>query len=207
MISRLSFATPFVYSTKGISDVSRKSRELRDRIKKNDIQLFQQIAQYVEELGGGGTFPGFFGSDVTLVPMPGHAPLAPGAISTADRIAQALAARGLGAVSSLVKRVVRVTKSAWARGSDRPRANQHFESMAVERSLIRPRRVVLIDDVVTRGATFLGAASRVQSEIADAEIKAFALMRAITDGEIEGIRAPVVGVIDLDGGGESWRRP
>jgi hypothetical protein len=70
--------------------------------------------------------------------------------------------------------------------------------------LIRPRRVVLIDDVVTRGATFLGAASRVQSEIADAEIKAFALARAITDREIEAIRDPVVGSIELGEGG--WIR-
>ena len=59
----------------------------------------------------------------------------------------------------------------------------------------------------TRGATFLGAAMRVQSEITDAEIRAFALARAITDGEIEAIRAPVVGAIELDGVGESWRRP
>jgi hypothetical protein len=207
LISLLPFATPFVYSTKGVSEVSKRSRELRDRIKKSDVQLFQQMAVHIEELVAQGKFPGFFGSDVTLVPLPGHAPLAPGAVSTAERIAQALAARGLGTVIPLLKRATRVTKSAWARGPDRPRAKQHFETMTAERSLIRPRRVVLIDDVVTRGATFLGAASRVQSEIADSEIKAFALMRAITDREIEAIRDPVVGSIELDEGGESWRRP
>ena len=199
--------TPFVYSTKGVSEVSKRSRELRDRIKSNDVRLFQQMAVHIEELVAQGKFAGFFGSDVSLVPVPGHAPLAPGAVSTAERIAQALAARGLGAVSPLLKRASRVTKSAWARGPDRPRAKQHFESMTMERSLIRPHRVVLIDDVVTRGATFLGAASRVQGEIADAEIKAFALMRAITDREVEVIRDPVVGTIDFDGSGESWRRP
>ena len=207
MISRLPFATPFVYSTKGVSVVSKKSQELRDRIKKSDVQLFQQIAVHIEELVAQGKFPGFFGADVSLVPVPGHAPLAPGAVSTAERIAQALAARGLGAVSPLLKRASRVIKSAWARGPDRPRAKQHFESMTMERSLIRPHRVVLIDDVVTRGATFLGAASRVQSEVTDAEIRALALMRAITDREVEAIRDPVVGAIELDGSGESWRRP
>jgi hypothetical protein len=207
LISRLPFATPFVYSTKGVSVVSKISQELRDRIKKSDVQLFQQMAVHIEELVAQGKFPGFFGADVTLVPVPGHAPLAPGAVSTAERIAQALAARGLGAVSPLLKRGTRVTKSAWARGPDRPRAKQHFETMAMERSLIKPRRVVLVDDVVTRGATFLGAASRIQSEIADAEIRAFALARAITDREIEAIRDPVVGTIELDAGGESWRRP
>jgi hypothetical protein len=207
LISWLPFATPFVYSTKGVSDVSKKSRELRDRIKSNDVRMFQQIAQHVEELAAEGKFPEFFGPDVTLVPVPGHAPLAPGAVSTAERIAQSLAARGLGVVSPILKRATRVTKSAWARGADRPRAKQHFETMTMERSLVNPRRVVLVDDVVTRGATFFGAAMRVQSEITDAEIRAFALARAITDGEIEAIRAPVVGAIELDGVGESWRRP
>jgi hypothetical protein len=207
LISRLPFATPLVYSTKGVSDVSKKSRELRDRIKSNDVRLFQQIALHVEELVAEGKFPGFFGADVTFVPVPGHAPLAPGAVSTAERIAQALADLGFGAVSPVLQRATKVTKSAWARGADRPRAGQHFDSMAMERSLIKPRRIVLIDDVVTRGATFLGAASRLQSEITDAEIRAFGLARAITDREIEAIRDPVVGTIELDEDGESWRRP
>jgi predicted amidophosphoribosyltransferase len=207
LINRLPFATPFVYSTKGVSVVSKKSQELRDRIKKGDVQLFQQMAVHIEELVAQGKFPGFFGSDVTLVPVPGHAPLAPGAVSTAERIAQALAGRGLGAVSPLLKRGTRVTKSAWARGTDRPRAKQHFDSMMMEQSLIRPRRILLIDDVVTRGATFLGAALRIQSDIPDSEIGAFALARAITDREIEAIRDPVVGAIELDAGGESFRRP
>jgi predicted amidophosphoribosyltransferase len=199
--------TPFVYSTKGVSDVSKKSRELRDSIKGNDVRLFQQIAQHVKQLAEEGQFPEFFGPEVTLVPVPGHAPLAPGAVSTAERIAQALATCGLGVVSPMLKRAAKVTKSAWVRGADRPRAQQHFETMTMERSLVKPRRLVLIDDVVTRGATFLGAAERIQSEIPDAEIRAFALARAITDGEIEAIRAPTVGAIELDGLGESWRRP
>jgi hypothetical protein len=207
LINRLPFATPFVYSTKGVSDVSKKSRELRDQIKSNDVRLFQQIAEHIEQLVASGEFPQFFGSDVVLIPVPGHAPLAPGAVSTAERIATALAKRGLGTVSPVLKRTTRVTKSAWARGADRPRALQHFDTITMEQSLIKPERIVLIDDFVTRGATFLGAGSRVQSEIADAEIKAFALVRSITDGEIEAIREPAVGTIDLDDDGESWRRP
>jgi phosphoribosylpyrophosphate synthetase len=77
----------------------------------------------------------------------------------------------------------------------------------MEASLIKPKHIVLIDDFVTRGATFVGAASRVQSEITDVEIKAFALVRSITDGEIEAIREPVTGTIELASDGESRRRP
>ena len=207
MISRLAFAAPFVYSTKGISEVSKKSRELRDRIMSGDVRLFQQIAEHVEALVGNGQFPGFFGPDVALVPVPGHAPLAPGAVTTGLRIATAFAQRGLGVVTPCLKRSERVTKSAWAKGADRPRALRHFETMSIELSLIVPKRVVLIDDVVTRGATLLGAASRVQAEMKDTEIKALALVRAVNDAEIVAIRDPVVGTIELDAQGDSWRRP
>lgn len=207
MISRLSFATAFVYSTKGVSDASQKSRELRDRIKKNDERLFQQMAEHVEDLVAVGAFPQFFGADVVLVPVPGHAPLAPGAVGTSQRVATALAKRGLGTVSPLLKRTKRVTKSAWATGAARPRATEHFESITFEPSLIRSNRIVLIDDFITRGATLLGAASRLQSEIGSVEIKAFALVRSITDGEIDAIRKPTVGTVELDAHGESWRQP
>ena len=68
---------------------------------------------------------------------------------------------------------------------------QHFETSTMEQSLIRPKRIALIDDFFTRGAIMLGAASRIQSEIPDSEIKAFSMVRSITDGEIEVIRAPI----------------
>jgi adenine/guanine phosphoribosyltransferase-like PRPP-binding protein len=77
----------------------------------------------------------------------------------------------------------------------------------MEQSLIKPQRIVLIDDFVTRGSTFLGAASRMQNEIADADIKAFALVRSITTEEIDAIRDPVTGILELTSDGESRRRP
>ena len=193
MITRLIFATPFFYSTRGVSETSKKSRELRDRIKKNDDRLFEQIAEHIKNLVADGVFPHFFSPDVSLVPVPGHAPLAPGAVGTAQRIAAALARAGLGTMNPLLKRESRVTKSAWARGSDRPRAIEHFESLVLEASLIPSNQFLLIDDFVTRGATFLGAASRISTELGNSEIKCFALVRSITDGEIEAIRQPAVG--------------
>jgi hypothetical protein len=42
-------------------------------------------------------------------------------------------------------------------------------------------------------------------EMGNVEINAFALVRSITDGEIGAIRNPVVGAIDFDADGESWR--
>ena len=208
MIDRLVFGAPFVYSSKGSSDTSIKSRELRTRIKAQDQGLFHQIAAHVAELYGQGHFPGFFASDVALVPVPGHAPLAPGATTAPSRIAQALLRQGLGgAVTPLLERTRSVTKSAYAKGPDRPRARYHFDSMAIEQSLLRPTRILLIDDFITRGATLIGAASRIQVELPGVEIQGFALVRSITDDEITSIREPCVGTIELDSEGETWRRP
>lgn len=173
MITRLSFAAPFVYSRAGTSAVAVRSRRLRDRVKRADTDLFRQIGVHVASVVGAGQFRGFFGDDVTLLAIPGHAPLAPGAISNSQRIVVALLAQGLGAEGSdALTRATRVAKSAFARPEERPRAVDHFRSFAMERSLARPRRVLLVDDFVTRGATLVGAASRVAEVFPDAEVAA-----------------------------------
>lgn len=208
MITRLPFAAPFVYSPKGRSPTSIKSRELRNRIKRGDSFLFRQIADHVANLVAAGEFPNFFGADVTLVPVPGHTPLMAGAVSTTQRISRTLADKGLAAeVNTLVVRTYPVPKSAFATPATRPRAKDHFASMSALPSLLVPRRILLVDDFVTRGATLLGAASRIRAAYPDCAIAAFAAVRSVTQGEVSSIRDPCVGDIVLQSDGESSRRP
>lgn len=208
MIDWLEIATPFAYSSRGASDTSNKSRTLRDRIKGADTRLFDQIAAHVRVLVDSGAFTEFFATDVTLIPVPGHTPLAPGARSTAERICIALLGSGLGSgMGQLLVRHTPVPKSAFSRPEDRPRARAHFESMNVVPQLLMPSRLLLVDDVVTRGATLIGAASRLRVDFPDVPLRAFALLRSITDGDVVTIRDPCEGAIELDAGGESRRRP
>lgn len=208
MITRLPFAAPLVYSRGGTSEVAQRSRRLRDRIKRADTELFRQIAAHVATLVRDGTFRDVFGDDVILLPVPGHAPLAPGAIANSKRIVAALLAQGLGGErSGALTRVSLVPKSAFAKPEERPRALDHYRSFAVAGSLVQPRRVLLVDDFVTRGATLLGAASRVAEVFPHAEIRGFALVRSMTSSDIAAIRDPCVGVIELGEDGECWRRP
>jgi adenine/guanine phosphoribosyltransferase-like PRPP-binding protein len=57
-------------------------------------------------------------------------------------------------------------------------------------------RLVLIDDVITRGRTLLAAAARLRSAYPHADVRAFALVR--TTGylsRLDRLRAPCAGVV------------
>lgn len=209
MIDRLEFASPYIYSTRGGSPISRRSRSYRDRIKGGDVRLYREFAELLRKrLDEERQFAEFFGADVTLVPVPGHAPLAQGARMVSERIAMALAQAGLGGgVNVLLSRREPVRKSAFAAPADRPRAQQHYESLEVTQPLARPLKALLVDDVVTRGATMIGCAMRLEEAFPGLEVRAFGLVRPETGGEIAAFRQPCTGVITLDEEGECWRRP
>jgi len=74
VIEHVEFAALFVYSPRGTSSIAVKSRQLRDRIKAGDRELLPLIANRVAQTVEEGAITGFFGSDLTLVPMHGRAP-------------------------------------------------------------------------------------------------------------------------------------
>lgn len=146
---------------------------------------------------------------VTLVPIPGSAPLLPNGLWVARRICEAMRAVGLGeSVLPCLQRVTAVPKSAYAARGTRPSPQQHYDSMRVSQQIHRPARITLIDDVVTLGATFIAAASLVKEEFPESEVRAFALIRTRSlIPEITQIVDPVVGVIALDVLGKADRNP
>jgi len=74
-----------------------------------------------------------------------------------------LVKEGLGALAWCgLQRVRAVRKSATAAPGERPSVNLHYESFFFERPATPLERIVLIDDVVTKGRTLLAAASRVR---------------------------------------------
>ena len=133
----------------------------------------------------------------------------PGTLWVPNRLATALVGCGLGKeVAQILKRVKAVPKSAWSTPEERPPPIEHYNSIEVQKLLTEPSDILLIDDIITRGATLLGAASRLAEVFPHTNIRAFAVMRTITNAvEFSKVYYPVVGKILLRPTGDTLRRP
>jgi predicted amidophosphoribosyltransferase len=121
-------------------------------------------------------------------------------------IAKELQAAGLASeIRPLVERVTRIRRSSTAYGN-RPDPDEHFATMGVSPGvgLYLPERVTLVDDVVTRGSTFVGAAGVLLSSYPHVDISCFAMIRtasnAETDEALGSIDAPLVEVVTYSNG-------
>jgi adenine/guanine phosphoribosyltransferase-like PRPP-binding protein len=80
--------------------------------------------------------------------------------------------------------------------------------MRITPTLAAPLRIVLVDDVVTKGATLLAAASLIHAAFPDTRVEAFALVRTLgLQPEVQRIVDPVVGTITLNPWAGADRRP
>ena len=142
-----------------------------------------------------------FGADVTLVPIPSSNPSAT-RVWAAERLALALHGVRLGgSVWPGLQRRFPVRKSATALNADRPTLQQHCDSFSVLNLPDVPRRIVLVDDVITKGRTLLAAAAKLQEALPHTDIRAFALVR--TMGFLPGVTRflePCQGVVRWAGG-------
>jgi len=193
-----------VYSPSGAAAVSVQSRLLRDRIKVAEARWVAACAQRVgEQCRPDAPLTGFFQPEDILVPVPGRKAglMASGAVTR--QLAEQLARNGVGqCVWCGLQRVADIPKSATAPQGSRPDVSRQYESLGVSRSGGPSpfARLMLIDDVISRGRTLLAAAMRLEEAFPLATVGAFALLRTLgRAADVERLLDPCVGTI-------RWRR-
>ena len=188
-LTRLEFGSLLSYTPRGSSNEIQKAKDVM-LIIKNDgfieqppIQMSQWIAKTIQKNIKNLPFAPFFDKDSSLVPVPRSSLMKEDTLWVPERIASALVQRHLGKeVVPCLVRETPVPKSAWSDASERPTPSRHFETIAVQGSIKDPppEKFVLVDDIVTRGATLLGSANRLLEAFPKAQVHAFAAMRTIS---------------------------
>lgn len=180
------FYSSYIYSPRGASYSCEFSRQLCLRLKLGDPAYLAFCAAQVRELAiRDERFARLFARPVLLVPAPGSSASGAngaGALWAAERLAFALHGIGLGeSIWTGVRRILPVRKSATALNGSRPGVRQHYESLAVTALHFAtvPSRIVVIDDVITKGRTLFAASLRLQEAFPNADIRAFALVRTM----------------------------
>lgn len=212
MLSSLRFGSFLIYAPRGRTQAAARAKRFVKLHLKQD--LYQQGSHHTasefvalrmkEELPPPTALGSILTPEAVLVPVPRSAPLTRGALWPALRIAEALVRQGFGSrVEGILERTDPVARSAAGfSASDRPTPELHHQTMAVKNLKAGPAdEVVVVDDVVTRGSTLLGAASLLMEAIPCRRIAGFAVVRTMSELEdVPSMIAPCLGTITYRGG-------
>lgn len=210
--SSLEFASLLQYEPRGHSQIAAKSRRVCYAIKKDrfvgDKNVIDTLAERLARRLGESPLDEryeplapYFDSQTVLVPTPRSTPIVKGGLWPALRICNAFLSAGLGQdVLSSLRRIAPTIQSSTAESGQRPCPADHFRTTRVRHPLVSPNpsRITLVDDVVTRGSTFVGMHTRLRQAYPDAEIRHFAIVRTESYKDIDRIADVVVGSIQHD---------
>ncbi|OLE89010.1 MAG: hypothetical protein AUF79_12630 [Crenarchaeota archaeon 13_1_20CM_2_51_8] len=189
-ITSLDFGSLLCYTPRGSSPEIDRAREVMKIIKADDfvntppILMSEWLARTVHQHIGSLRFASFFQKDTVLVPVPSSSLMQPNSLWVPNRIANALVKEGIGKeVAAWLVRKTPVRKAAWSKPADRPKPKEHIATISVQGRISEPLpdQIVLVDDIITRGSTLLGAANSLAEALPKAQIRAFVAMMTISD--------------------------
>ena len=201
----MEFGSLLTYSPYGTTDEEKRSMTFRSKLKSDgyleteQILMTQYIARGIKDNLKKLPFADFFKSNPILVPTPNSSLTKANTLWVPQRLAAALVNNGLGVeVSPCLKRTNSLRKSHTISSTNRPKALEHYDTMAVQKEFTEPDEILLIDDFITRGSTFMGAANRLKDAFPNANIRGFAGIRTISQSrDFRKIYHPCKGQISL----------
>ena len=213
-LSEIEFGSYLSYSPWGKSENAMHSRTVRsqlkgdEHVKPRNIPISTLIAENIKKNFKDLPFTNFFKENTILVPTPNSSLRKSDSLWVPQRLTRALVKAGLGKDSvECLNRITPIRKASTSPASERPKAEEHYETMEITKTLDELSEVLLVDDIVTRGATMLGAANTLADEFPSANIRVFAAMRTISNpNEFANIIDPCKGTIELVGS-NTFRNP
>lgn len=199
----------------GDTEMTKVAQGFVDDLKRSNRDRLAKFSEWLHSYHRR-ILPGFFGSDVILVPAPGHAPrrsTSPQLRPTTELV-RTMAQEGLGEMRSLLVRDTPVPKSAWAGPRGRASPREHYNSISVAVGSLLPfaappRQITVVDDVITTGGTLYACVRRLMGAYPAANVLAFAAVRTRSGlTQVEKWIDPVAdGSITLDDHGQPIREP
>ena len=167
-LNQLEFGSLLSYCPRGGNSAEiQRSRQIMRSIKNDSfvedppVLMSDWISSTMQRRRSELPFSSLFRTNSVLVPLPRSSLLQPDSLWVPERIATALVRRRFGRrVLPCLTRTRAVRKSATSQADQRPTPTEHFESLAVQGNLGSTEDIVIVDDIVTRGHTMIGAANR-----------------------------------------------
>ncbi len=204
--TEVEFGSLLTYTPRGTSEKAREAITTMtylkgDKVTDSNILMSEYLARMIKKDIHKFPFADYFNSKTILIPAPKGSLCKSGTLWVPKQLTTALVKNGLGRSSEpCLERIKPVSKSSGQQdGSKRPTALQHYKSMNIQKLLFEPEDIILLDDVITRGATIMGGVNRLREAFPNSKIRAFT-MRVISNvKDFVDVKEPCIGKITMDG--------